>query len=439
MDKKWVKLLKDFQGKPAGEVVQLDAAKADTLIELSHAEAHEDPTAGIVEQAVGALDERIKQAAVLAADAAFQKVAASLKGKGGSSKRPSIQTHDNELDDPTGGFKHMGEYAKCVRLAAQGKAVDERLQRIAKAAHGASEGSDADGGFAVPVQYAGEVFNDIQKQDSLMDLCFRIPMTSNSIKLPAINYTSQSGFGVQAYWVGEGQAPSTSKPNYRQPQLTLNALSALVPVTAELLEDGIAVAPIISFLAGEAITYKLNDAILNGDAVGKPQGIIPHAATVTVNKEGGQAAATFNFANARKMRARLWGNLGRAVWLHNVDVEPEMFGISDTAGNNLYWAPGTLSMAPDEGRLMGVRTRRCINCATLGTTGDIGLFDLKNYALGYKTTGVEQAISLHLYFDTREVAYRWSFRVDGRPLRDAALTPAKGANSLSPFVILQTR
>jgi len=116
--------------------------------------------------------------------------------------------------------------------------VDERLQRIAKAAHGASEGTDADGGFAVPVQYANEVYNDIQKQDSLMDLCFKAPMTSNSIKLPAINYTSQSGFGVQAYWVGVGQAPSTSTPAYRQPQLTLNAL-APVPMTAELLEDGI--------------------------------------------------------------------------------------------------------------------------------------------------------------------------------------------------------
>ena len=212
-----------------------------------------------------------------------------------------------------------------------------------------------------------------------------------------------------------------------------------MPVTAELLEDGIAVAPIISFLAGEAITYKLNDAILNGDAVGKPQGIIPHAATVTVSKEGGQAAATFNFANARKMKARLWGSMGRAVWLHNVDVEPEMFGISDTAGNNLYWAPGTLGMSADEGRLMGVRTKRCINCATVGTAGDVLLADFKNYALGYKSTGVEQAISLHLYFDTREVAYRWSFRVDGRPMRDAALTPAKGAATLSPFVILQTR
>jgi HK97 family phage major capsid protein len=308
MDKKWVKLLKEFQGKPAGEVVQLDAAKADTLVELAHAEAHEDPTAGIVEQAVGALDERIKQAAELAANAAFQKVAGALKGRGGDArdargKRPSIQTHDNELDDPTGGFKHMGEYAKCVRLAAQGKAADERLQRIAKAAHGASEGSDADGGFAVPVQYAGEVFNDIQKQDSLMDLCFRIPMTSNSIKLPAINYTSQSGFGVQAYWVGEAQAPTTSKPAYCQPQLTLNALSALVPVTQELLEDGIAVAPIISFLAGEAITYKLNDAILNEDAVGKPQGIIPHAATVTVNKEG-EAAREWGAVSAGTGRGR---------------------------------------------------------------------------------------------------------------------------------------
>ena len=252
--------------------------------------------------------------------------------------------------------------------------------------------------------------------------CFLIPMTSSSIKLPALNYTTQGMFGVTAYWTGEGTTITTSKAAYRQPQLNLNKLAALVPVTSELLEDGIAIEPIITKLAAEAITFRLNDAILNGDGASKPVGIVGHASVVSVPKETGQASATVVAANVIKMRARFNGNPANALFLIHRDVEPQLLSIKDDGGRWLYFAPGSFADKPN-GRLLGSEVLPLMTCQALGTTGDVIYADLKQYALGYKASGPSQAMSLHLYFNTDELAYRWTFRVDGRPWRDA---PAGG-------------
>lgn len=48
-------------------------------------------------------------------------------------------------------------------------------------------------------------------------------------------------------------------------------------------------------------------------------------------------------------------------------------------------------------------------------------------------------ISPHAYFTSDELAFRLRVRVDGKSLWEDAVTPANGANTLSPFVALQTR
>ena len=52
---------------------------------------------------------------------------------------------------------------------------------------------------------------------------------------------------------------------------------------------------------------------------------------------------------------------------------------------------------------------------------------------------IESAMSMHLRFDYNESVFRWLFAVDGQPWVISSLTPAKGSNTLSPFVTLQTR
>jgi HK97 family phage major capsid protein len=75
---------------------------------------------------------------------------------------------------------------------------------------------------------------------------------------------------------------------------------------------------------------------------------------------------------------------------------------------------------------------------TVGTVGDIALVDLSKYRV-IRKGGVEQASSMHVYFAQGEQAFRAFYRVDGQAVPRAALTPFKGSNTLSPFVVLATR
>jgi HK97 family phage major capsid protein len=431
----WVKLLKEWQKNQPGEVLEIPDQKAETLIELGHAEKTDQPKE--VGQIAAELKAEIDTAISKQVSEGLKDVLKELQKPVDKSKRPRISVHDNVDDDPQAGFKSLHDFARSVRMACTGKGMDERLERIQKA-NGASEGINADGGFAVPVQYASNVYDDIMGQDSLFNRCFKVPMTSNSVKLPALNYTTQGSFGVTAYWTNEGGTITTSKPAYRQPQLTLNKLAALVPVTEELLEDGIAIEPIITKLAAEAITYQLNNAIIRGDGVGKPVGIIGHASTVAVAAESsGNGAGTLIAANVIKQRMRQI-NPSRAVWIANKDTEQQMLTMQDAAGRYLYFAPGSFAGKPD-GRLLGMDVVPLINCSTVGTVGDIICADMQGYVIGYKTTGPQMAMSIHLYFNTDEVAYRWTFRVDGRPWRDATLAAAQGSTTYSQFVTVATR
>ena len=75
---------------------------------------------------------------------------------------------------------------------------------------------------------------------------------------------------------------------------------------------------------------------------------------------------------------------------------------------------------------------------TLDTVGDIGLYDLTQYAIGMRAQ-TSLMISPHVYFTSDELAFRLRVRVDGKSLWEDAVTPANGANTLSPFVVLATR
>jgi HK97 family phage major capsid protein len=429
----WIKLLKPYDNHAIGDCLSLDESEARTLIKAGHAEAGDAPENAQEIELKSLVERTVDDAVETLIKRTTQKASDHL-----TDRRPRITVgQDNELLDPRDGFRGVGEFASAVRRAFENHGIDQRLQRRIKSS-AASEGVNADGGYAVPVEFSQNVFNDILGEDSLFNRCFLIPMTSSSIKLPALNYTTQGSFGVTAYWTGEGTTITTSKPAYRQPQLNLNKLAALVPVTSELLEDGIAIEPIITKLAADAITFTLNDAIINGDGASKPTGIVGHASVVAVPKETGQAAATVVAENVVKMRSRFIGNPANGVFLIHRDVEPELLTMQDGAGRWLYFAPGSFADMPN-GKLLGAEVQPLSNCQALGTTGDIIYADMKQYALGYKSTGPSQAMSLHLYFNTDELAYRWTFRVDGRPWRDVPLAAKNGTSTYSPFVTLATR
>lgn len=404
-----------------------------------------DEADSMAEQICGAEAAERRQARIADSSADLQRV---QKPKA-SPEMPRIEmgASPGERDRAQHGFKTFGEFASAVYRAnpnvARGHRVDERLQIGATM----TQGSGPDGGYLVPPSFGTTIWDGLnQAADSLLARTDNYTVEGDSLTFPANAETSRATGsrwgGVQAYWVNEAEQITGSQPKFRQMKLEPQQLAVLVPVTDKLLKNStVALEQYIGRAATEEINFLVGDAIVNGTGVGKPKGIMASGALVSVAKESGQSAATIVYANIVKMWARCHArSRSNAIWLINQDVEPQLYTLGLTVGTGglpAFLPPGGLSGAP-YATLLGRPIVPCEYCATLGTTGDIVLADLRAYASGTRGS-VEAAMSIHLYFDYAKTAFRFMFDVDGQPWMASPITPFKGSNTLSPFVALATR
>ncbi len=350
-----------------------------------------------------------------------------------------VSTEDNGAK--THGFNAFGEFlGAIVNAGRQGGSVDPRLnyKGAAPSTYG-NENVGQDGGFLVPIEYATEIARHSLEDDSLLARCDDTPVSGNSMTFPSDETTPWGTDGVRMYWDGEADTATPTKPKIKPNTMRLSKLMGLIPLTDELIEDVAALPVYVEEKAASGIRYKCNDALLNGTGAGMPAGLLNAAALVTVTKESGQAAATFKAENAAKMFARMPAEyLGGAVWVINQDVLPQL--LTMTIGNQPIWTPPNagLKEAPG-GMLLGKPIIPSQGCQTLGTKGDVFFANFKQYRTISKRGGVQIAQSMHLYFDAGLTAIRITFRLDGQPKFKQAISPAKGSNSLSPYVVIENR
>jgi len=343
-------------------------------------------------------------------------------------------------------FASFSEQLYAIKAAsAPGAVVDPRLMTGAVA--GASEKIASDGGFLVQTDFSSEIIKRVYEIGELSSRVRRVPISAGAkgLKVNAVKENSRvngSRFGgVNVFWEGEGETVAASKPKFRQMELKLNKLIGLMYATDELLEDATAFNSIATDCFAEEINFMVESAIFAGTGAGMPRGISGHGSVVSVAKETGQAGGTIVAENVINMWSRMWGRSRKnAVWLINQDIEPQLFKMSlavGTGGIPIYQPANGLADAPFS-TLFGRPVIPVEHASTLGTIGDIGLYDLSQYLMIDKGAP-KQAVSLHVRFIYDEAAFRITYRVDGQPIWEAPLTPHKGSNTLSPFVQLATR
>lgn len=348
------------------------------------------------------------------------------------------------------GFASFGEFAKSVRGAVVNpSAMDGRLISNAALSTYGSEGVGADGGFAVPPEWRSEIMQAVAGEDSLLQRTDQQTASGNSITFPTDETTAwQTTGGILTYWDSEAGTITQSKPSLKEVTIKLHRLTALVPVTEELLEDAPAMSGYVVRKAGEKFAFKVNDAIINGTGAGQPLGIMNAPCTVSVAKVTSQVAATFHADNAVAMMARMPAqSYARSVWLINQDVVPQIlkagFAVTTAAGaaagaGALYLAPNGLASASPYGTLLGRPIVVTEACATLGTVGDVILADLSQY-LAIVKGSLKTDVSIHLWFDQNTTAFRFVMRMNGQPWLSGAIARKNGSNTLSHFVTLATR
>lgn len=352
---------------------------------------------------------------------------------------------DRILQDPKRGFKNQADfYAKVIN--SKNGHHDPTLVKA-----GLMEKFGEDGGYMVPEDFRLDIQKKVTGDESLLSRTQQFLTSSNTLILPTYEtapWDPNSGF--QAYWEGEAKQLKASSAKWGETSLRLHKLTALVKITDELMEDAPLLESWINANAPEAMLHKVNSAIIGGDGVGKPLGLLNSGFKIAVAKEGSQAADSLVFENLNKMLGALTpASIGRAVWLVNPAILPLLrlttFG---TGGSNPVpaYLPSTGISGAPYGTLFGIPLMPMMGgVKAVGDQGDIILVDLKFYFTALKAAangnnlGVKTSVSTHVYFDTDETALKFTMRMAGQVPYKAPITNEAGDFQASGIVTLADR
>ena len=126
-------------------------------------------------------------------------------------------------------------------------------------------------------------------------------------------------------------------------------------------------------------------------------------------------------------------SIPNSVWIATSTAIPQLLQLSLTVGTGGSQVP---VLRETDGKFY-LLTREVVfteKVPTLGTEGDIGLFDFSQYQVGLRgDMSLEQ--SGHVGFTRDTTYFRGLLRADGQSAWDSPYTPKNG-DTLSPFVIL---
>jgi HK97 family phage major capsid protein len=338
----------------------------------------------------------------------------------------------------------MGEFLQAVAQASKpGGSFDNRLT-FQNSASGLNENVATEGGFLLESDFIQGLMDAMKSETQVANRIRTIPIGANTNKLSTVGIDETSRAdgsrwgGVQAYWSSEAGTATATKPKFREFELKLEKLIALCYATDELLSDATALEAIIKQAYADEMSFKVDDAIIRGDGIGKPLGILSAPVTISVPKEGGQAAGTVVAANINKMWLRMPARLRKnAVWYINQEVDAQLTEMAFLVGT-----AGTIHPLATEylqkGTLKGAPVIPIEQCSALGSAGDIILMDPTQY-VGIDKNAPSADVSIHVRFLYDEQLFRFIYRFNGAPYRNKPITPYKGATTLSPFVTLADR
>lgn len=384
----------------------------------------------------------------------------------------------NMVDDPKKGFKNHSEFLAAVMslgdpgTGSVAQLTDERLKYLAlggkledSAAPGkaafmlpeafsprfkATVGSDEQGtyddrygGYSVRPTFLPGMLQLGFEGDPTAGLTTSVPMASPMVEMLARtdkNHTTSVSGGFTVGRRAETGAFTASRGQMEMVTLKASVLAGLAYASEEILSDSL-----ISFMAfiqagfkDQFGHYMLGEKLrgLGGDqyigAVTAGNGSL-----VSVAKVSGQTAATINHTNVITMRSRCWG-YDQAIWCANHDCYPQLstMAVPIGVGGQLIYQTSLVADRPDT--LLGRPIHYTEYASTLGTQGDLILANWSQFLEGTYQP-LQSAESIHVRFLNHERTFKFWLRNAGAPWWKTALTPNKSSQTLSPFVVLDTR
>lgn len=321
--------------------------------------------------------------------------------------------------------------------------LEKQLDKEGRAATtgGMTIGVPTEGGIFLQGETAVELMtNGFNNSEILPRTAKRTLTATQYVEIIGIDEDSRvngsRGGGIRVYTNKELGEFTGSKTKVKKIRIEPQKLTGLFAASGEMMRNVTFMGQEVRQLFTEEFSFKGQDLAIRGTGAGEALGILKSNCLVSVAKETGQKAKTILTQNLSNMWARFRGK--NPVWFINRDCGPELDQLSITAGTSAleprfvtYDAQGIL-------RIKGAPVVEIEQCETLGTVGDIILADWSQYICADKGDILE-AMSIHVDFIYDQELYRFISYFDGQPRWSSALTPYKGSNTVSPFVVLATR
>jgi HK97 family phage major capsid protein len=373
----------------------------------------------VTEQAGSGVDvQAIVSEAVKAALADFQaKLEAEPALKSAGYAVPNVVTRrDGELTDEAA-FKAWLKYGNEAHPAVLARMRAKRAPIVGVDASGTkatlAEGTDAQGGYWVPNEYANEIVTPLVNTSYLRRAGARVMRMqgTDSFRVPGITYTSAATIG------GEGSAYTQAEPTASEVEFNPYKLKRLAKAAEEMVADSrydvwsMILAPDFeqSFAEGE------NSYFTTGTGTGQPQGVVTGAsAGVTAASQTAIAAdEIIDLYHALDFKYR-----DRAVWMMADSTLKAVRKLKDGEGNYL-WGPGLNGEV--EGRLMGKPVITNNSMAAIATTAKTVLFGDFSYYWIAEWEGLQLQRLNELYAETGHIGFRAFRRVDANVMLSAAI------------------
>jgi HK97 family phage major capsid protein len=345
--------------------------------------------------------------------------------------------------------KTYGNWGDYLSLTWQGANTQESLAArsdIKKIQNAFGSTVPSDGGFLIPEVLRAELLRVALEMAVVRSRARVVPMESLTVPYPMIDNTSNASSvhgGIVGYWTEEGGTLTDSSPTFGRIELIAKKLTLYSEIPNELFQDSIiSLEQFMNESYPEALAWFEDVAFTDGNGVGQPLGFL-NAAGRRVRREGDRA-----------------GRGDDPVGEHRQVLQPHAAGVHRPrgVGRAHRHLPRARHHGPlgRHGRLRGVdrQRRRCGRPAghhprpprrvhgeglqTSGTAGDINFVDFGYYLIGDRQA-MQADTSPHYKFGNDKTAMRFIERVDGTPWLQSAITPRKGANTLSPFVKVASR
>lgn len=260
-------------------------------------------------------------------------------------------------------------------------ALKDLQAEIAKQYDGQSVGTDANGGYLVPVELSERIREQLVYISPIRSIATVISNMPAILDLPLENAIPTT------YWVGEGVAPTLSKSTFNKVRLVAHKIGGFGKFTHESLVDTAVNPDLQNFVADRfavSLAQKENDAFVNGDGTNKPYGFRSNQITP---RTGAIADKTTGVLAYKDLVKAFYGvhpaSRANGVWAMPTEAIEQVVGMTDPNGRPIY-VPAMSENAP--ATILGKPVYEIPEIPTnLGSSKnetEIWFGDFKNYLIG---------------------------------------------------------